>query len=94
MASRIFPVDLLNEWGLPYEHVVYENVFEVGRRWHNEVGLVFRALDDGLTYRIYYPVGKSENSEVEWDEEFGEFVSAERVEPVTKMVEVTTWEGI
>jgi hypothetical protein len=93
MSSRTFPLEQLKEWYIT-EDPVYENEEDTGRRWYNEVELVFRAPDDGLTYRIYYPRGKTENQEVYWHEEFYDEVLAERVEPVTKLVEVTTWEEV
>jgi hypothetical protein len=70
MAARIFTRDQLEAWGLPYECGCWEGSAEElyceqvdTLRWLSVHELVFRAPDDGKTYRVDYVRGLTEHQD-------------------------------
>lgn len=81
--TRIVPLTLLKEWGLPWDEEVVLSTkehYDGGHRWTNDVECIIKAPDDGLTYQFWYQRGKSESQDMAWYETLSETVELVRVE--------------
>ncbi|MFF3312505.1 hypothetical protein [Streptomyces sp. NPDC002952] len=93
MAVRQLTREQLEEWDLPgawaddAPEVLHREQIDT-RRWASVNELVFRAPDDGKTYRVYYDEGLTEMQDDTDPWDYEAVVDAEEVE----RVEVTTFE--
>ncbi|MET9098327.1 hypothetical protein [Streptomyces antibioticus] len=105
MTTRIFTRDQLDAFGLPRETVTPDKAAEYPevavelhreqidtRRWSSTHSLVFRAPDDGKTYRVTYQSPLTEHQECDdWfdDNEVKAFEVEQRTQIVTRWKRVT-----
>lgn len=105
MTDRILTREQLDNWGLPHDLTTPDKAAEEPevavelhrehtdtRRWASTHSLVFRAPDDGKTYRVTYQEPLTEHQECdEWfdDNEVKAFEVEQRAEIVTRWKRVT-----
>jgi hypothetical protein len=84
VTTRHFTPEQLEEFDVPYTTLHDEQVDS--RRWADTRSCVFRAPDDGKTYRVTYQVPATEHQECDtwFDEEQIKAVEVEQ-QPVTVM---------
>lgn len=76
--TRKFPKTLLQEWGLPRETAIEDEIEETSR-WSEHHRIVFKAEDDGLFYETGYSQGLTEyQDESPW--EYEDEITAKQVE--------------
>lgn len=89
--TRIFTMDEIDEWGLPYEGgdiIQSDEVIDHGRwsLWHE---LIFQAPDDGKFWKLTYQVPATERQECErWPDLEGVQVEPQWITTV-RFLEVT-----
>ncbi len=82
-TTRDFPLSQLIDWDAPHaSNTEVQNTNE----W-----CVFRAPDDGLTYRFYFSPVFADYSEMEWCDDMPTTVTATRVELHQRTVVVEEW---
>jgi hypothetical protein len=69
--TRDFPLEQLVDWDVPYSG----DAIHTTREW-----CVFRAPDDGLTYRIELSPQAAASPDMDWYDDMPRVVTAERVE--------------
>ncbi|MEU5596614.1 hypothetical protein [Streptomyces sp. NPDC020298] len=105
MTTRILTRDQLDDWGLPYDLIEEDEAADHPeaavelhreqtdtRRWASTHTLVFRAPDDGKTYRVTYQEPLTEHQECDpWfdDREVNAFEVKQRAQIVTRWTRVT-----
>lgn len=83
--KRVFQVEQLEGWGLPFGGpMVDDHVFDTGR-WEEFHHLYFMAPDDGLLWRVPYDRGLTEAQEQQpWEDQTS--VVGTRVEPYERTI--------
>lgn len=83
VINRHFPLTQLIEWDIPHAS---NTEVETTDEW-----CVFRAPDDGLTYRIFFSPVFAEYPEMDWHDDMPATVTATRVERHHRTVVVDEW---
>lgn len=83
IINRHFPLTQLIEWDAPHADDIG---IETTDEW-----CVFRAPDDGLTYRIYFSPVFADYPEMNWYDDMPATVTATRVERHQRTVVVDGW---
>lgn len=83
--KRVFQVEQLEGWGLPYGGPLVDDHVIDTDRWSEHHWLYFNALDDGLLWRVPYSKGLTEmQDERPW--EYEDSVEGVRVEPYERTI--------
>lgn len=92
IITRSFTKEWLMENDIPWsDYEVSTEVIDTGRRWMDDVEVVFQMPDDGFYYMLTYQVGRTEMQESYWHEELDDTENLPRVELKEVVTVVKEW---